>query len=77
MGTKHVDATTLNRIIGKLGYVKIEGRSTLALRASLNVLELATRSKLREKIAGTPTRLETRCENVRSRRAFLRPPVEG
>ena len=48
LGTKHVDATTLNRIIGKLGYVKIEGRSTLALRASLNVLELATRSKLRE-----------------------------
>ena len=42
LGTKHVDATTLNRFIDKLGYVKVDGRSSLALRASLNVLEPAT-----------------------------------
>ena len=41
-GAKHVDATTLNRIIDKLGYVKVDGRSSLALRAPLSMLELAT-----------------------------------
>ena len=42
LGTKHVDATTLNRIIDKLGYVKVDGRSSLALRASLSMLERVT-----------------------------------
>ena len=42
LGTKHVDATTLSRIIDKLGYVKVDGRSSLALRASLSLLEPAT-----------------------------------
>ena len=41
LGTKHVDATTLNRIIDKLGYVRVDGRSSLALRASLSSLEPA------------------------------------
>ena len=49
LGTKHVDATTLNRIIDKLGYVKVDGRSSLALRASLNVLEPATQRATEEK----------------------------
>ena len=35
LSTKQVE--TLNRTIGKLGYVKVDGRSSLALRASLSL----------------------------------------
>ena len=42
LGTKHVDATTLSRIIDKLGYVKVDGRSSLILSASVSLLVPAT-----------------------------------
>ncbi len=32
LGTKHVDAKTLSRIIDKIGYAKVDGRTLSALR---------------------------------------------